>query len=646
MSTAHSTKKKILLIAANPATSPTTGWPVGFWWAELTHPYVAFSEAGYDVDIRSPSGGALRADSYSDPEDESGYSAHDLVSLGFKKSRTRLAQLETTASLETVDVNDYDAVFVIGGQSPMVTFRGNAPLQALVARFYEAGKVTALVCHGTCLLLETKLSSGELLVKGKTWTGFANSEEAYADKIVGRRIQPFWIEDEARTLDGTRFEVAPAFAPFAIRDGNLVTGQQQSSGRVAAELVIEALSGVLAERPVRRGSGISIARFVHPYFNANAWLVMNATHAILIDTASNGNDDGERLAAFVKGHGRELQAIVLSHGHPDIFLGAKALVRHFPSAQLVVARPEIVDDIIAMARTMEQYGMLSSADLSADKLDYRAMIGVMPEAGLVLAGTPSVSLRPWVTTAPSEFTHLTTLWMPELATLFASDLAYNHVHAWAGLGVDRSAIGAWLGFLDRVITAHPGTDIRVLTGHGPEADGNVLLAQRAYLVDLSRGLDAGLRGPDLEAELKRRSRPSRRRVPTPHDRNEPGVRAARTDVANRPHVPFARRGRGLASTGEEPRGGRSEPPGLARRDPRDAQRDRGRREGRAQQTGDESRAEPDPRRPRRRDPRALRQGLDPHGSRACARRASRRGVADDVGAAVRRPRPRFAHARS
>jgi hypothetical protein len=148
--------------------------------------------------------------------------------------------------------------------------------------------------------------------------------------------------------------------------------------------------------------------------------------------------------------------------------------------------------------------MLSSPDLSADKLDYRAMIGVMPEAGLVLAGTPSVSLRPWVTTAPSEFTRLTTLWMPELATLFASDLAYNHVHAWAGLGVDRSAIAAWLGFLDRVITAHPGTEVRVLTGHGPETDGNVLLAQRAYLADLARALDTGLRGPELEAELKRR----------------------------------------------------------------------------------------------------------------------------------------------
>jgi putative intracellular protease/amidase len=123
----------------------------------------------------------------------------------------------------------------------MITFRGNEKLQALVARFYEAGRVTALVCHATCLLLDTRLSNGDLLVKGKTWTGFATSEEKFADSFVGRRIQPFWIEDEARRIDGTNFVVDQMFREFAVRDGLLVTGQQQYSGAAAARLVIEAL---------------------------------------------------------------------------------------------------------------------------------------------------------------------------------------------------------------------------------------------------------------------------------------------------------------------------------------------------------------------------------------------------------------------
>lgn len=234
-------KKRVLLVAANPSTSPTTGWPIGFWWAELTHPYWIFTEAGYEVEIRSPKGGALQADGYSDPEDASGYSADDILSLGFKKSPKHAALVNDTKPIDDVNVQAYDAVFVTGGQSPMVTFRGNEKLQQLVARFYEAGKVTALVCHGTCLLLETKLSSGDLLASGKTWTGFANSEEKFADDFVGKRIQPFWIEDEARRIDGTNFVVDARFREFAVRDGLLVTGQQQFSGAAAAKLVVEAL---------------------------------------------------------------------------------------------------------------------------------------------------------------------------------------------------------------------------------------------------------------------------------------------------------------------------------------------------------------------------------------------------------------------
>jgi putative intracellular protease/amidase len=234
-------KKKVLLIAANPATSPTTGWPIGFWWAELVHPYWAFTEAGYDVEIRSPKGGALVADGYSDPEDASGYSAHDILSLGFKKSKAHAGLLESTKPIDGAKAADYDALFVTGGQSPMVTFRGDAKLQKLVADFYEAGKIVALVCHGTCLLLETRLSDGKLLVDGKTWTGFANSEERFADGFVGKRIQPFWIEEEARKIPGTNFVVDQPFREFAVRDGRLVTGQQQNSGTAAARLVVEAL---------------------------------------------------------------------------------------------------------------------------------------------------------------------------------------------------------------------------------------------------------------------------------------------------------------------------------------------------------------------------------------------------------------------
>lgn len=234
-------RKRVLMIAANPAISPVTGWPVGFWWAELTHPYWTFTEAGYEVEIVSPGGGDLVADGFSDPEDASGYSADDLVSLGFKRSAKHAALLRGTRSIAEVDATAFDAIFLAGGQSPMVTMIDDTALHGFVARAYEAGKVIAIVCHGTCILLRTRLSNGDLLVKGRTWTGFANAEEAFADAWVGRRIQPFWIEEEARRIEGTSFVVHSMFKPFAIRDGNLITGQQQFSGGAAAELVVRTL---------------------------------------------------------------------------------------------------------------------------------------------------------------------------------------------------------------------------------------------------------------------------------------------------------------------------------------------------------------------------------------------------------------------
>ena len=124
----------------------------------------------------------------------------------------------------------------------MVTMIDDAQLHAFVARAYEAGKVVGVICHGTCVLLKTRLSNGELLVKGKTWTGFANSEEAFADSFVGQAHPALLDRGRGEEAAGHQLHRRPACSSaFAVRDGNLITGQQQYSGTAAAELVVEAL---------------------------------------------------------------------------------------------------------------------------------------------------------------------------------------------------------------------------------------------------------------------------------------------------------------------------------------------------------------------------------------------------------------------
>ena len=241
-------RKRIAVVISNPAASTTTGWPVGFWWSELAHPYLVFSETGYEVEVFSPGGGRCEADAMSDPRDPSGYSAGDLISMGFIATPKLAALIEDTKKVTDIEVDAFDAIVVAGGQGPMFTFEKAVDLHGKFTEFYEAGKIACALCHGVAILRYAKLSSGEYLAKGKTVTGFANVEEDFADNAVwsmnllprAKHVMPWRIEDELRHI-GANYVQAGLWRGFAIRDGNLVTGQQNFSGSETANLVVRAL---------------------------------------------------------------------------------------------------------------------------------------------------------------------------------------------------------------------------------------------------------------------------------------------------------------------------------------------------------------------------------------------------------------------
>jgi putative intracellular protease/amidase len=231
--TSADTPKKILMVIANPARSTTLGIPVGFWGAELTHSWFEFEDAGYDVTIASPDGGKCELDAWSDPRDESKYSFGDLITMGFLNTPEYMQLIDDTPALS-------ELLVVVGGQSPMFTFRDHEELKNALRTFYEAGKVTSALCHGTAALIDLTLSDGSYLIAGKTMTGFANVEEQFADEFVGTQVMPWHIEDAAKER-GANYIQGGRFKPFAVRDGNLITGQQQYSGNEVAKLVIETL---------------------------------------------------------------------------------------------------------------------------------------------------------------------------------------------------------------------------------------------------------------------------------------------------------------------------------------------------------------------------------------------------------------------
>lgn len=245
---ASKNRKRIAIVIANPAVSSTTGWPVGFWWSELTHPYYVFSEAGYTVQVFSPEGGPCQADGMSDPNDASGYSRSDLISQGFIHTPELRALVDNTGKVKDIRVDDFDAIVVAGGQAPMFNFDKAVGLHQIFADFHGAGKVAAALCHGTAILAFARDARGEFIAKGKTVTGFANVEEDFADTAVwdygllerGTHVMPWRIEDRLKSI-GANFVQAGLWRGFAIRDGNLITGQQNFSGEETARLIVEAL---------------------------------------------------------------------------------------------------------------------------------------------------------------------------------------------------------------------------------------------------------------------------------------------------------------------------------------------------------------------------------------------------------------------
>jgi putative intracellular protease/amidase len=231
--------RRILSIVSN--TANLKGFPVGFFAEEMTRAFLMFTEAGHHVDLASPKGGEVMFDTHSDPRTPDGAYADDLISLGFAYHAKFGAMLKDTLPISAVNVDDYDAVWVAGGGGPLLTFKDDIALHALIAAFYEKGKIVTLICHGSSLLLWTRLSNGKLLAEGRKWTGFTDEEENEVNAAFGMTLNDYTIESEAARIAGISFLCRSANEPFAIRDGRLITGQQQYSSALTADLVLEAL---------------------------------------------------------------------------------------------------------------------------------------------------------------------------------------------------------------------------------------------------------------------------------------------------------------------------------------------------------------------------------------------------------------------
>lgn len=220
----------VVLVVTSHDGNGALGRPTGLWLEELAAPYYLLGDAGHEIVLASIVGGQPPIDPASLTDD-----ASTALVERFRADPTAQQALSTTVPVRTAPT-DPDAVFLAGGHGTMWDFPADRGLGNLITRAAHRA-VVAAVCHGPAGLLAAATS----VIAGRTVTGFSEREE----EIVGAKTAvPFSLEREL-TVRSARYVAGNAFAPHAVRDGNVITGQNPASSTACAALLLDALAPML-----------------------------------------------------------------------------------------------------------------------------------------------------------------------------------------------------------------------------------------------------------------------------------------------------------------------------------------------------------------------------------------------------------------
>ena len=225
-------KKKILFVLTSHDKLGDTGIKTGFWIEEFATPYYILKDKGMEITLASPAGGQPPIDPKSELEDFQTPST-----IRFNNDKQTQEILANTLKLSEVNANDYDAIFYPGGHGPLWDLAEDEHSIALIETFYRSNKPVAAVCHAPAVFKHTKNADGSPLVNGKKVTGFANTEEAAVELTS---IVPFLVEDMLKENGGI-YSRSDDWAPYALQDGLLITGQNPASAELVAEYLLEKL---------------------------------------------------------------------------------------------------------------------------------------------------------------------------------------------------------------------------------------------------------------------------------------------------------------------------------------------------------------------------------------------------------------------
>lgn len=224
--------KKVLFVLTSHDQLGTTEEKTGFWIEEFASPYYYLADKDVEITIASPKGGQPPIDPKSELPD-----FQTPATERFNKDSELQEKLANSLALATVNENDFDAVFYPGGHGPLWDLAKDENSINLIESFYTNNKPVGAVCHAPAVFKKTTINE-EPLVKNKKVTGFSNTEE---EAVQLTNVVPFLVENMLQENGGT-YSKAEDWHPYAIEDGNLITGQNPASSELVAELLLKQLN--------------------------------------------------------------------------------------------------------------------------------------------------------------------------------------------------------------------------------------------------------------------------------------------------------------------------------------------------------------------------------------------------------------------
>jgi glyoxylase-like metal-dependent hydrolase (beta-lactamase superfamily II) len=148
-------------------------------------------------------------------------------------------------------------------------------------------------------------------------------------------------------------------------------------------------------------------------------LITGETEALLVDTLIT-YDQVDALAEWVKGFGKCLVGVLLTHGHSDHTIGLSRLREHFPGLRGLATKHVLERAQFEAANLGAYWQGVFAGQIPTDP--------VLPE----LLDTDSISLDGHqlqvIDIGQGDIEHSTILHVPQIGAVVAGDVCYNQVH--------------------------------------------------------------------------------------------------------------------------------------------------------------------------------------------------------------------------